>query len=223
MILLYPSCCPLLLSWRKKERNETKPAGVTEEPGEKYSQVLTSVPKIKAEFFLTLQILEGRKYGKLLLGNSHVSLRHSELSMPTGTTCTACASPIFCHGSVQRKVQLPPQSCVPSSLLWLFLVPFAPPAKSPGTLQGLGLASGHCILPLLAEQRENFQLLSCSLIAEVGSFRFKSNMHGLVPVVFVVALLIAGEVCKSRPRIFKKKRKKRKTQQQQRKSVQLRA
>lgn len=95
MILLYPSCCPLLLSWRKKERNETKPAGVTEEPGEKYSQVLTSVPKIKAEFFLTLQILEGRKYGKLLLGNSHVSLRHSELSMPTGPLAQLVQVPFF--------------------------------------------------------------------------------------------------------------------------------
>lgn len=32
-------------------------------------------------------------------------------------------------------------------------------------------------------------------------------MHGLVPVVFVVALLIADEVCKSRPRILKKKKR----------------
>lgn len=66
------------------ERNETEPAGVTEEPGEKYSQVLTSVPKIKAKFFLTFQIFQGRKYGKLLLGSSPVSLRNSELSMPRG-------------------------------------------------------------------------------------------------------------------------------------------
>lgn len=35
-------------------------------------------------------------------------------------------------------------------------------------------------------------------------------MHGLVPVVFVVALLIADEVCKSRPRILRKKKNKKK-------------
>lgn len=79
----------------KGERNETKPAGVTEEPGEKYSQVLTSVPKIKAKFFLTFQILEGRKYGKLFLGNSRVSLRHSALSMPTGPLAHLVPVPFF--------------------------------------------------------------------------------------------------------------------------------
>lgn len=86
-ILVYPN--PLSVTLKLEEANEgwknkTESASVTEEAGEKYSQVSAAVSKTKAKLLLPFQNLEGSKCVKLLLGKSLVSLSNSESSVCKG-------------------------------------------------------------------------------------------------------------------------------------------
>lgn len=180
----------------ERGNNETKPAGGTEQPGEKCSQVLTSVLKIKAKFLLTFQNCEGRKYGKLLLGSSLVSLGNSESSACKGNclpkslpnlhrSCllskqSAAAEPFHANAGTSCLEMLTENCLSPlsSSLLKEALGSFCLPPMYFDVEQDLGIA--FCSFP------RSFRWLSrriscswaCCWVLELVSFRFRSDLHG---------------------------------------------
>lgn len=72
-----------------------KPAGVTEEQGEKCSQVSAAVSKIQAKFLLPFQSLKGRKCRKFLLGNWYLS---NSAQFAKGANFASCHSRVL-HSS----------------------------------------------------------------------------------------------------------------------------